>query len=170
MPNDAPPLAIGHLSVDWRFDQDVRHLDVEFTTGIAGILLQCRLYAHTLRNAGVRALSATDPLRASLALRDGRWRLAELLEPRPDLAVPAKKEIIYAVKTRLAFREENDFGQLVNWLEIVDDRPGPGITSLSHKMLVEIDEASLKPGARIVCDLVKGKNGWYASRIHRVAD
>lgn len=166
----ATSTARGRLTADWKFDDGVNELNVEFSTNIPGISLHCRLYARTLRNAGLRALSTSDPVIANLLLRDGRWRLAELLEPRPDRAIRTQGEIIYAVETRLAFREENRFGQLVNWLEILDARAGLEVTSLHHAKLIEIGEATLAPGAHIVCDLEKGKSGWHASRIYRIAD
>jgi hypothetical protein len=164
------PTATGHPAIAWRFDDGIKDLIVDFDTDIAGRSLRCKLQACLLRAAGVRALSANDLVKARLSLRGGRWRLAELSEPRPDITAQSKGETLYAVETRFAFQEENNFGELIDWLEIQDDRLDIGVTHLDHTKLVEIEEGALTPGAHIVCDLKKGKKGWYASRIHRVAD
>jgi hypothetical protein len=132
--------------------------------------VRCRVYARTLRNAGLRSLRTTQSVKANLVLRESRWRFSELLEPRPDLEAAKKRETLYSVPTRLAFSESNDFGDLIDWLEIEDSRLGIGVVSLNHARLEDIEEGALTPGARIVCDLKLGKKGWYASRIHRVAD
>jgi hypothetical protein len=164
------PTASGHLEADWRFDDGVKDLVVNFDTDIADVSLRCRLLAHTLRSAGLRLLAASDTVTARLSLREGRWRFAELVEPRPDLSAAGGKDILYAVDTRLAFQEVNSFGELVNWLDIQDKRLGIGVASLAHTRLIDIDEGAITPGAHIVCDLIRGKSGWYASRIHRIAD
>jgi hypothetical protein len=168
--NSESPKATGHPATAWRFDDGTKELLVDFETDIAGLSLRCKLYPNILRSAGVRSLTTQDVVKAHLALRDGRWRLAELMEPRPDMAAQRKGPTLYAIDTRFAFQETNNFGELVDWLEIQDDRIVIGVASLNHAKLIEIEEGALRPGARIVCDLTLGKKGWYASRIHRVAD
>ncbi len=164
------PIAKGHPDVDWCFDDRAKDLSVVFDTAIPGLALRCRLFSNTLRNAGIRALGTDATITARLSLREGRWWIAELLDPRPDRLAHRDKEILYAVETRFAFQEENNFGELVNWLDIQDEDLGIGVTSLAHAELVAIDEGNITPGAHIVCDLKRGKRGWYASRIHRIAD
>ena len=166
----ASPLAAGHLTDDWQFDRDVRELYVEFGTDIAGVSLRCRLYAHTLRNAGVRTLSAGEPVASHSPNTRRKMAPSRTGGAAAGPRRSCQEKYYFRRRTRLAFRAENDFGELVNWLEILDDRAGLGVTTLSQKKLLDIEEGSLAPGARIVCDLSKGKNGWYASRIHRVAD
>jgi hypothetical protein len=162
--------ATGHFSSAWKFDEDAEYVNVEMKTDVAELSLNCRLKTDLLRNAGVRAVAELDPVKALVSLRDGRWRLAELIEPRPDIRAHGGRELFYGVQTRFAYQEENRFGELEDWLEVQDDRIEIGVTSLSHAKLIEINEGALSPGARIVCDLRRGKNRWYASCVHRIAD
>jgi len=168
--NDGLPIATGYPATAWKMD-DTTDSMVIFDTDIPGLRLCCKLYAYTLRRSGVCAMSSNDLVKARLSLRNGRWRCAELLEPRPDITSKNKgKKFYYAIETLLAFQEKNESGDFLNWLEIKDDRLDIKVASLSHTKLVEIGEEALVLGACIVCDLKIGKNGWYGSRIHRITD
>lgn len=167
---DGMPVATGHLDADWHSDDGTKNTFIRFLTAIDGVTLRCRLDVETLRAAGNRSVAANSPVSARLHLREGRWRIAELLEPRPDRFAGSGRDILFAIEVRLFLREPNRSGEVVNWLDILSKDVGIGIARLPQAELAKIAEDDLAPGARLICDLERDKEGWYASRVHRISD